>query len=511
MHSQLTKKKRAIFGVLFILTIIMFGVLALMFPYSGDDWDWGSPAGLARLDIFFKGYNGRYAGNLLVLALTRSKILDAVVMGIFLFLVCFLSYLYCEKKDLRIYLSSVLLLLLMPKSVFEQGVVWTSGFANYVPSIVITLFYLVLIKDLFKEKAPEKYSVPLCVLTFILGFTGALFMENVTIYNLFLSVFALAFSKIKFKKINKIHWCFFASTVLGCIAMFQNSSYYAILSSGGDGYRSVGAGASDGFLKGIIDHLWIIFDYLFFKNFILCAVVTLTAGLIVVRFKTEKRALSLISKLLYALNFVLLFVILFKDQLTPVFGTRKIIWFAASGMWLATLVLVLLICIKGLNNKFIILFPLISSLVLIAPLVVLNPIGPRNFLSPYPLLMVFTLSMAVYAFNGIKAKSVHYALTAVISLCLAFSCCYYLFTFAEIQEWDTKRNEFVQLQAENGEKTIIMCYLPTDHWEIWNANFPEKFLEGVYLNYYNLPLDTTIEYIDSSQFDKAVEEYINSN
>lgn len=511
MTLSADKKKRAVFGFLFFITVIFFGALALMFPYSGDDWDWGSPAGLARLDIFFKGYNGRYAGNLLVLALTRSKILDAAVMGVFLFLVCLLSYLYCGKKDLRLYLASVLLLLLMPKSVFAQGVVWTSGFANYVPSAVITLFYMIIVRDLFNEKAPEKYSAPLCVLTLVFGFTGALFMENVTLFNLLLSVFALIFSKIKFKKINKIHRCFFASTVLGCIAMFQNSSYYTILSSGGDGYRSVGAGASDGFLNGITDHLWIIFDYLIFKNFILCAVVTLITGLVVFRFKAERRAFSLSSKLLYALNLVLLFVILFKERLAPVIGTRKIIWFAVSGMWLASLVLILLICIKGLNNKFIILFPLISSLFLTAPLVVLNPIGPRNFFSPYPLLMVFTLSLSAYAFKGIKAKSVRCALTAVISVCLAFSCCYYMFTFAEIHEWDAKRNDFVQLQAENGEKTIIMCYLPTDHWEIWNANFPEKFLEGVYLFYMDLPPDTSFEYIDSAQFDKAVEEYMNSD
>lgn len=52
-----------------------------MFPYTGDDWAWGSQLGLDRLDNWFDNYSGRYFGNLIVLALTRSNILKAVVMA----------------------------------------------------------------------------------------------------------------------------------------------------------------------------------------------------------------------------------------------------------------------------------------------------------------------------------------------------------------------------------------------------------------------------------------------
>ena len=58
-----------------------FMFLAYLFPYTGDDWAWGSSIGLGRLKSFFAGYNGRYVGNLIVLLLTRSKLLDAVVMA----------------------------------------------------------------------------------------------------------------------------------------------------------------------------------------------------------------------------------------------------------------------------------------------------------------------------------------------------------------------------------------------------------------------------------------------
>ena len=56
-------------------------MLTACFPYSGDDWAWGSSIGLDRLSVFFKDYNGRYVGNLLVLVLTRLKIFDIIFMS----------------------------------------------------------------------------------------------------------------------------------------------------------------------------------------------------------------------------------------------------------------------------------------------------------------------------------------------------------------------------------------------------------------------------------------------
>lgn len=65
----------------FVLLAVIF-LLSLLFPYSGDDWAWGSVYGLERLKAGFAGYNGRYFGNLIVLVLTRSNLLKALVMSL---------------------------------------------------------------------------------------------------------------------------------------------------------------------------------------------------------------------------------------------------------------------------------------------------------------------------------------------------------------------------------------------------------------------------------------------
>ena len=56
--------------------IICFGLIAILcylFPYTGDDWAWGSKIGIDRLNNWFENYNGRYVGNLIVDALKPFK------------------------------------------------------------------------------------------------------------------------------------------------------------------------------------------------------------------------------------------------------------------------------------------------------------------------------------------------------------------------------------------------------------------------------------------------------
>jgi len=47
-------------------------------PYVHDDWAWGGSLGLERLANFFQDYNGRYLGNLLVIAGTHSRLFKAL-------------------------------------------------------------------------------------------------------------------------------------------------------------------------------------------------------------------------------------------------------------------------------------------------------------------------------------------------------------------------------------------------------------------------------------------------
>lgn len=118
------KKNKEI--IIMSLILLLFIFLCSLFPYTGDDWAWGSSIGIQRLESFFENYNGRYVGNLIVLLLTRVNILRVIVMAITMFGIIYLSYKLTNKKKFSLFLLATLLILALPKLIFRQAIVWTS-------------------------------------------------------------------------------------------------------------------------------------------------------------------------------------------------------------------------------------------------------------------------------------------------------------------------------------------------------------------------------------------------
>lgn len=134
----------------YALCFAMLFALSWLFPYTGDDWAWGSQIGLDRLHTWFDNYSGRYVGNLIVLALTRSNMLKSLAMTAAITGIIFLlERLIKERWSFYI---SIVLLICLPKAVLRQAVVWTAGFSNYVTSIFFTLIYIVYIYWIFDEE-----------------------------------------------------------------------------------------------------------------------------------------------------------------------------------------------------------------------------------------------------------------------------------------------------------------------------------------------------------------------
>ena len=105
---------------------IFLFVLSYYFPYSNDDWSWGSQSGLDRLYSGYKDYNGRYLGNTLAIILTRSNILKSLFMSITYFGIGYLIKRIVNKNNNGIMIFSILMLFLINKCVFREPIVNTS-------------------------------------------------------------------------------------------------------------------------------------------------------------------------------------------------------------------------------------------------------------------------------------------------------------------------------------------------------------------------------------------------
>ena len=90
-------------GFIFLAALCFCFWLASKIPYTHDDWHWGISAGFQ--EFISAAVNSRYAGNLLVVIMTRSAFLKTVIIGATLFLLpasvfSFLGIKIISERDL---------------------------------------------------------------------------------------------------------------------------------------------------------------------------------------------------------------------------------------------------------------------------------------------------------------------------------------------------------------------------------------------------------------------------
>lgn len=135
--------------------LICVGALMYCVPLSLDDWAWGGKIGIERFETMFKGYNGRYLGNFLILAMSRSKILRVAVMTLVTVSIPLIISKYVNSKRTLYFVVGLVLLFVIPSKIYAQTLGWASGFSNYVPPIAASLFYLMLVGNIWGERKPE--------------------------------------------------------------------------------------------------------------------------------------------------------------------------------------------------------------------------------------------------------------------------------------------------------------------------------------------------------------------
>lgn len=197
------KKSSAPFALVLSLSIVFYIWLAAQIPYGWDDWTWGLPMGMER--FLTASINCRYAGNLVEIIITRSRLLKDIIMGLCFALLplSFFAVLRqaCGRsaRPCLLLVLANLLLLCMPREIWRQTYGWIAGFANYVPSMLL----LLLCHALLLRRREEKPGALRLVGAFALGLTAQLFLENLALY-IFAS--ALLFFIIRWVQNKKPDW-----------------------------------------------------------------------------------------------------------------------------------------------------------------------------------------------------------------------------------------------------------------------------------------------------------------
>lgn len=488
------------------LSLLLFLVLAYFFPYSHDDWFWGTS------DSDWNSVlrtNGRYLGSLFSLILTRSVFLKTVVVGGCCWSVCYLLYKIAGGQHYRLYLSVIFGFLVMPKTILAQAVVWTSGFSNYVPPVLLILLYFYLIKNVVGNQIPQ-YAKWSCAVSFTLGLAGGLFMENITIFNVLLGVFVLIFVKTKFQKVYSVHVAFLVGAILSAALMFSNPIYLEIF-TGNDpvNYRTVEISGIASIVKRVVDNAAVIIRYLFLGNPFLFTAFTVLLSIFARKNLQEHigKKIWIVSGL--AVNWVSVLIIwvgcfLSYGQMSQIPSIILVALALFSLLFIISSIYLVFCCILDTRVKYMVLFPIACAIVCAAPLLIVSPIGPRNFFGMHIFLAMSFAFMITYLLKKqIVPLQMKKALFSILGVCVGVACVFYLVLFGSLHINDVKRIAFARAQSENGAQVIYLAEL-VDYGYVHCLNPVNDEYFKKYKEFYNLNEDSKMELVSSDEIGKWI-------
>ena len=493
-----------------VLLFAAFFLLVYLFPYTGDDWAWGSQIGLDRLASWFDNYNGRYLGNLLVLALTRSKLVNILLTALCLVCFCLFPKLFVKSERFLPYGLGALFFFLMSRAMRVQVVVWTAGFSNYVPPILLIFLYLILVQNVFDEESPE-YGKAALLVSPVLGFAAGLFMENLTLYNLVAAAAIAAIAYVRFRKVYGVHLAYCAGSIAGAVMMFTNS-VYGTIAQGGDDYRS--SVLSESLVQTISGNLNVIISSYFLENmaaWVIFSVLCLICYGLYLRSGAGKRLCHLAAAL-HTLCGVLLAVKSFCPDWVLFAGTGSggtiTVWFfamVAVGYCLSALGLVLL-CVESQKAKLRVLFLLLSIPVQAGPLLVVNPVGARCLFASYMMLAAACVVLLADLQCRLHIpKGAQKALTCMMLAGCAAGMWVLAAIYGEMHHYDKLRDEYVWKQLDAGSETVVMSRLPyRDH--VWCSD-PVDIWGERYKLFHGIDPDVEFELLEPEAFEDWVKEF----
>lgn len=488
--------KRELEKYRYLFCFIILLVICWLFPYTGDDWAWGSSIGIERLQTWFENYSGRYLGNLIVLALTRSNLLKTVVMAF-----CLTGILWCLEQltgNIWAFYIGTALLALTPKLVFRQAVVWTAGFSNYATSIFLTLLYLICIYPLFEEKKGRiecSQRPGMALLLFILGTANTLIVEHLTLYNLMLAVFVIVYVFVRYRKIFIQYVAYFIGTILGTYMMFSNSVYHSIAENA-DGYRSMASGT--GIIRQAIESYFeVIYQELYMNNIWLNGVVVIISILLYKKIRTNLKAIH--DRIMKACIVIMGIYEIYALQSVVQIGTAArqpaLIVLEGIGTVLGALAVIVFGVLAGMycGRLHKILFVMGSILCLTAPLFVVQPIGSRCFFATYVMFILLTCELFAILLEGNQEKLQIILIKRSCFLIGMVCAVFYFSIFASVYKVDRERLNYIRECAEQGKNEIEILHLPYESF-IWTATPTSGSIwEERYKLFYGLPEDIRLK------------------
>lgn len=486
-------------GIALGVIAVALVLVATQFPRSGDDWAWGTSIGTARLDTFFAGYNGRYLGNLTVLALMHATWVIPLVIALTLCLLMWLVADLAGQRDLVGVVASAALLVAMPLVVWQQTVVWVAGFTNYAFATVALLVFLRSTRRDLEGGSP-RLGAASGVGLFVLAVAGQLFIEHVTIFVVIASIGVVAarlFVRSLRLTARSVVWA--VGSLTGAAMMFSNSAYWGT-SQSGDQYQHLGE-ASAGHSKivaAILQGTGGISQYAVAINLVLNgALLALVACLVLLaRQRTGTvRPLQAAAVVLAVVGFASGAAVGASVQSTHYFGQLSgWSWVPALSMFSA-IVLSGLSLVDDRRRATTVVALAVAVVVLIAPLAAVKPYGPRNFLPSYVMMAAIALLLLAEIRSRLRSPSIGGTVAVLGGVTLVAVLTGYFVIYHVIAQAGQERLTEIRQAVASGHHSARVYTLPYPGYVHVGDPVPGGW-EAEYELYYRIPADFRIHLVD---------------
>ncbi|MGG3272400.1 DUF6056 family protein [Priestia aryabhattai] len=485
----------------YILVVIFFGFIAYSVPLTGDDWTWATHIGIDRLNSSFENYNGRYVSNILEIIVTRVEWLRILIATIISTLLVFTTAKITEKKDRKVsVLLSFFLFIMIPTKIFSQTFGWTAGYVNYIPSIVLLLIYLLIVKNIMGEETPT-YNKNLNYLVILLGLITPLIVEHVTLFALYTGFLVIVYTYLKHKKHYLVHWAYFISTIIGSIVMFTNGAYLRVL-SGQDTYRSVKENT------GILHRFYStykesMYQFLFSENVLVQLIISVLVILLLLRATTPKKRIENGLKILFLFVIVGfdLFILIFKGILGNEYLGIYTLDFEAifSIIYFLTICISVLLFIQERTSKIKLIYYLSGVILLIIPFVFIAPFGPRCVFGTYTFMVLFILELlsyleTVYDWSYTSLKKVLFISNLLVMIALGF-------IIGMNGYADRMRIQKLENDLQQKAKVIEISELPYPQFHQMSSPRPGWYQATTFKILYKIPNDVEIKVVPYFQIE----------
>lgn len=427
----------------------------------GDDFIWAISTGFSDI-IGPNAENGRYFTNLITYFAERIPIIRIVVMTLFMValpaVMC--KLVWNPKRKFVVSFVSIFAIMIIPKDISCETIFWLSGFTNYVIGAVFTLLYMCFCFPLFNG---EYVSIKKrwAVVTALLGFLGALCVENITIFNILLVIFVIVFSFIRYKKVNVIHIVYLISTAAASVLMALSNSYSSIIVDEKDdfGLRFMELDGPDMMLK-IFQEILPLFARGYYILHIIIAISVLTLYSKKIG-NTKKRPKY--AKLFIPIIFMYAAYSFFSSNINSIVTltpAHRIFAIETAFTFLYIVGLIYMFYSIGNTSDFIRRTVLVVGTVIVtAPFVVVNPVNNRVFFLTCIFWCLLTVDCVVSAIEVADIKASRYVKsfgTVFVSfICLSLSC-----VSISNKYIDVVRINYIKEQLENNNKLISIIKLP---------------------------------------------------